>query len=65
MKSATQKLSKADGDTSVGDLRARGWAAADVIGEAAARVGLIDQRRPVDVSELAGLVGDRSVRQSG
>src|SRR5579863_444245 len=30
MKSPTQKLSKADGDTSVRELRARGWSAADV-----------------------------------
>jgi glutamyl/glutaminyl-tRNA synthetase len=35
MKSATQKLSKSDGDTGVRDLRTRGWTAARVIGEAA------------------------------
>jgi glutamyl/glutaminyl-tRNA synthetase len=39
MKSADQKLSKADGDTGVRDLRARGWSARDVI--AAARESLI------------------------
>jgi glutamyl-Q tRNA(Asp) synthetase len=40
MKSATQKLSKADGDTGVRDLRASGWSAARVIGHAAALIGL-------------------------
>lgn len=34
MKSATQKLSKSDGDTGVRDLRARGWSVAEVIAEA-------------------------------
>jgi glutamyl-tRNA synthetase/glutamyl-Q tRNA(Asp) synthetase len=37
MKSATQKLSKSDGDTGVRDLRARGWTREDVI-DAATRV---------------------------
>jgi glutamyl/glutaminyl-tRNA synthetase len=40
MKSATQKLSKADGDTSVRDLRAGGLRPADVVGRAAALAGL-------------------------
>jgi glutamyl/glutaminyl-tRNA synthetase len=30
MKSATQKLSKSDGDTGVRDLRAKGWSASQV-----------------------------------
>lgn len=34
MKTADQKLSKSDGDTGVRDLRARGWARADVIATA-------------------------------
>jgi glutamyl/glutaminyl-tRNA synthetase len=34
MKSATQKLSKSDGDTGVRDLRRAGWTAADVIARA-------------------------------
>lgn len=34
MKTADQKLSKSDGDTGVRDLRAKGWAAADVIAAA-------------------------------
>jgi glutamyl/glutaminyl-tRNA synthetase len=40
MKSATQKLSKSDGDSGVGDLRAAGWSAADVLGRAAQLAGL-------------------------
>lgn len=38
MKSATEKLSKSDGDTGVRDLRAAGWTAAEVV--ARARFGL-------------------------
>ena len=34
MKTATQKLSKSDGDTGVRDLRAKGWSAVEVIAEA-------------------------------
>ena len=34
MKSATQKLSKSDGDTSVRELRAAGWSRQDVCAEA-------------------------------
>jgi glutamyl/glutaminyl-tRNA synthetase len=40
MKSASQKLSKSDGDSGVRDLRAAGWSAADVIGRAAQLAGL-------------------------
>jgi glutamyl-tRNA synthetase/glutamyl-Q tRNA(Asp) synthetase len=40
MKSATQKLSKSDGDSGVRDLRASGWSAARVIGQAACLIGL-------------------------
>jgi glutamyl-tRNA synthetase/glutamyl-Q tRNA(Asp) synthetase len=55
MKSETQKLSKADRDTSVRDLHARGWTAASVIGRAAASVGLVDVERPLSAGEVAGL----------
>ncbi len=55
MKSATQKLSKADRDTSVRDLRASGRSAADVIGEAAALAGLIEDRRGISAADVAGL----------
>jgi glutamyl/glutaminyl-tRNA synthetase len=53
MKTPEQKLSKSAGDSGVGDLRAAGWTAADVIGEAARRVGL-----PVRGPLGAGDVGD-------
>jgi glutamyl-tRNA synthetase/glutamyl-Q tRNA(Asp) synthetase len=56
MKTATQKLSKADGDTSVRDLRAAGMAAADVIGRAAALVGLIPSERPIGASNVADVI---------
>jgi glutamyl-tRNA synthetase/glutamyl-Q tRNA(Asp) synthetase len=49
------KLSKASRDTSVRDLRAAGRTAADLIGEAAAAVGLIAAPRPIEANEVAGL----------
>ena len=57
MKSETQKLSKADRDTSVREMRAAGLAAADVIGRAAARVGLLKVERPICADDVAALVG--------
>jgi glutamyl-tRNA synthetase/glutamyl-Q tRNA(Asp) synthetase len=56
MKTATQKLSKADGDTSVRDLRAAGLRPEDVIGRAAAHVGLIATVRPMSAREVADAV---------
>ena len=53
MKSTTQKLSKADRDTSVRDLRHEGWAASAVIGRAAASVGLLEMERPVPADQVA------------
>ena len=50
-----RKLSKADGDTSVRDLRAAGRSPAALIGEAAAAVGLIDAPRPIEAAEVGGL----------
>jgi glutamyl/glutaminyl-tRNA synthetase len=41
MKSPTQKLSKADGDTGISDLRRNGWTAPRLIGHAAALAGLV------------------------
>lgn len=49
------KLSKADADTSVRELRAAGRTAADLIGEAAAAVGLIDAPHPMAASDVADL----------
>ncbi|MEO5742785.1 MAG: glutamate--tRNA ligase family protein [Vicinamibacterales bacterium] len=40
MKTATQKLSKSDGDTGVRDLRAKGWSAKAVIDRATSLAGL-------------------------
>jgi glutamyl-tRNA synthetase/glutamyl-Q tRNA(Asp) synthetase len=53
MKTADQKLSKADNDTSIRDLRARGMTAPDVIGRAAALVGLTNRERPVTAEEAS------------
>jgi glutamyl-Q tRNA(Asp) synthetase len=49
------KLSKADGDTSIRDLRAGGGTPAELIGEAAAAVGLIDAPRPIEAADVADL----------
>ncbi len=46
------KLSKASRDTSVRELRAAGRTAPELIGEAAAAVGLLDVARPVAASEV-------------
>jgi len=58
MKSATQKLSKSDGDTGVRDLRARGWTAPQVIGHAAFLAGLIDRSRDVAASRVSSLFSE-------
>jgi glutamyl-tRNA synthetase/glutamyl-Q tRNA(Asp) synthetase len=42
MRTPTQKLSKSDGDTGIGDLRRRGWTASDVI-ELARRAAVTSQ----------------------
>ena len=55
MKTPVQKLSKADGDTSVGEMRAAGRTAADVIGRAAALVGLLARERPLTADEAPTL----------
>ncbi len=55
LKDTGEKLSKSSGDTSVRDLRAGGVQAAEVIGRAAAAVGLIDRPRPVAAADVATL----------
>lgn len=55
-KSGGTKLSKADGDTGVRELRAAGQRAAVVIGAAAVAVGLIPNARPVEAVEATALV---------
>ncbi len=49
------KLSKADADTSVRELRAAGRTAPELIGEAAAAVGFIDAPRPIEAAEVGRL----------
>jgi glutamyl-tRNA synthetase/glutamyl-Q tRNA(Asp) synthetase len=53
MKTTAQKLSKSDGDTGVRDLRAKGWTADAVIGEAAYLGGLLRERHPVTAKAVA------------
>jgi len=50
-----RKLSKADGASGIRELRAAGRRAPDVIGEAAAAIGLIDAPRPIEAAEVATL----------
>ena len=52
------KLSKSAGDTGVRELRAAGRSAGEVIGAAAAAVGLVDEPRPIDAVDVASLVAD-------
>ena len=49
------KLSKADGATSVRELRATGRRRDDLIGEAAAAVGLVESVGPLAAAEVGGL----------
>jgi glutamyl/glutaminyl-tRNA synthetase len=50
-----RKLSKADGDTSVRDLRGAGTSAGELLGAAAAAVGLIDEPRPIAARDVPAL----------
>lgn len=56
------KLSKSRGDTGVRELRARGTAAADVIGMAAAAVGLLPRPMPIPAGEVPSLFSPQSGR---
>lgn len=58
MKSATQKLSKADGDSGVADLRRSGWTAPRVIGHAAELAGLAPAGCEMTASAAASLLVD-------
>ncbi len=53
-----RKLSKADGATSVRELRAAGRAAEDLIGEAALAIGRIEVRRAIAASDVGSLFPD-------
>jgi glutamyl-Q tRNA(Asp) synthetase len=57
VKASGEKLSKAASDSGVRALRGAGATPAEVIGLAAAAVGLIDAARPVHASGVAALVG--------
>jgi glutamyl/glutaminyl-tRNA synthetase len=59
MKSASQKLSKSDRDTGVRDLKAAGWHAESVIGEAAVRAGLIAVRRDIHARDVSTIIPDQ------
>lgn len=63
MKSPTQKLSKADGDTGISELRRHGWTPARLIGHAAASAGLAPEGVEVRADDVAALVAD--VHQGG
>ncbi|MGD9906120.1 MAG: glutamate--tRNA ligase family protein [Vicinamibacterales bacterium] len=56
MKSATQKLSKSDGDTAVRDLRAAGWTPPQVLAAAAHAVGLVPTLREITLDEVPAIV---------
>ncbi len=51
-----RKLSKSDGDVGVRQLRDQGWTAPEVIGRAAAAVGLIDRPGPIEASAVHRLI---------
>jgi glutamyl-Q tRNA(Asp) synthetase len=51
------KLSKSNRDTGVRDLRAAGWTAERVIGEAAHRAGLLPEPEPLAAAAVADLFG--------
>lgn len=64
MKSPGEKLSKAAGDTGIRELRAAGVAPADVIGRAAAAVGLVAGPRPIGAREVADLFQGTVLRRT-
>ena len=55
LKPSGEKLSKSSGDTGVRELRAAGVSAPEVIGRAAAAVGLVATPRPIDADDVGGL----------
>jgi glutamyl-tRNA synthetase/glutamyl-Q tRNA(Asp) synthetase len=55
-KASARKLSKADGDSGVRELRAAGWSPERVVGEAAHRLGLLPAPRPAAARDAATLL---------
>jgi glutamyl/glutaminyl-tRNA synthetase len=58
LRSDGAKLSKSSGDTGVRELRAAGWTAERVVGEAAHRSGLLAAPRPLSAAAVGGLFAD-------
>ena len=56
MKSAAQKLSKADRDTSIREMRERGLTAAQIIGRAARASGLAETDDPLQAADVPAMV---------
>lgn len=56
MKTATQKLSKSDGDTGIRHLREAGWSAGRVIGTAAALMNLVPHHTDVTAADLPHVI---------
>ena len=56
MKRPGQKLSKSDHDTGVRDLRAQGWSAPRVIGQAAYLAGLIPEPRDLRADDVSSIM---------
>jgi glutamyl-tRNA synthetase/glutamyl-Q tRNA(Asp) synthetase len=57
------KLSKSNRDTGIRELRARGLSAADVLGLAGARAGLIERPRPLSADRLSTLMTGSALMQ--
>jgi len=55
-----RKLSKSDGDTGIRELRAAGWSAEAVLGEAAHRAGLLTRARELTLEEAAEMFAAES-----
>jgi glutamyl-Q tRNA(Asp) synthetase len=60
-----EKLSKADHDTGIRDLRREGATPSEVIGQAAAAAGLIGERRPITATAVEELFRIPDWRSSG
>jgi glutamyl-Q tRNA(Asp) synthetase len=56
MKSPSQKLSKAGGDTGIRELRRQGWTPARVLGEAAWRAGVAPSREGIDPALVSSII---------
>ena len=57
LKPSGEKLSKANQDTGLAELRQAGVSPETLLGEAAFRGGLLEEARPLEVEELPGLFG--------